>query len=85
VYITSKIIDFWQHRWNESSQFDTACLNRLTKIIVADSKFLEDVRQHLSFIIQGVITRIHSNSFRMKGWMETNISSLVALYASNTN
>ena len=23
-----KLLDFWQHRWNNSSQFDTACQNK---------------------------------------------------------
>lgn len=46
------------------------------------SKFSEDVRQHISFI-QGVITRMNSNSFSMKGWMVAIVSALCAVYASN--
>ncbi len=49
---------------------------------MADSKFTEDVRQHLSFI-QGVITRMNSNSFSMKGWMVAIVSALAAIYASD--
>lgn len=44
-------------------------------------KYSEDVRQHLSFI-QGVITRMNSNSFNMKGWMVTIVAALAALYAN---
>lgn len=47
------------------------------------SKFSEDVRQHLSFI-QGVITRMNSNSFSMKGWMVAIVSALCAVYAANS-
>ena len=47
------------------------------------SKYSEDVRQHLSFI-QGVITRMNSNSFSMKGWMVAIVSALCAVYASNS-
>lgn len=46
-------------------------------------KYSEDVRQHLSFI-QGVITRMNSNSFSMKGWMVAIVSALCAVYASNS-
>lgn len=49
-----------------------------------DSKYSEDVRQHLSFI-QGVITRMNSNSFSMKGWMVAIVSALCAVYAANPN
>lgn len=49
---------------------------------MAESKFTEDVRQHLSFI-QGVITRMNSNSFSMKGWMVAIVSALAAVYASD--
>ena len=45
-------------------------------------KYSDDVRQHLSFI-QGVITRMNSNSFSMKGWMVAIVSALCAVYASN--
>lgn len=47
-----------------------------------ESKYSEDVRQHLSFI-QGVITRMNSNSFSMKGWMVAIVSALLAVYATN--
>lgn len=46
-------------------------------------KYSEDVRQHLSFI-QGVITRMNSNSFSMKGWMVAIVSAFCAVYASNS-
>lgn len=48
------------------------------------NKYSDDVRQHLSFI-QGVITRMNSNSFSMKGWMVAIVSALCAVYASNAN
>ena len=47
-----------------------------------ESKYSEDVRQHLTFI-QDVITRMNSNSFSMKGWMLAIVSALCAIYASN--
>ena len=43
--------------------------------------FSDDVRHHLSFI-QGVITRMNSNSFSMKGWMVAIVSALLAVYAA---
>lgn len=46
------------------------------------SKYSDDVRLHLTFI-QGIITRMNSNSFSMKGWMVAIISALGAIYASN--
>ena len=49
---------------------------------MAESKYSEDVRQHLSFI-QGVITRMNSNSFSMKGWVVAIVSALAAVYASD--
>lgn len=49
-----------------------------------ENKYTEDVRQHLSFI-QGVITRMNSNSFSMKGWMVAIVSALCAVYASNAD
>ena len=49
---------------------------------MAESKYSEDVSQHLSFI-QGVITRMNSNSFSMKGWMVAIVSALCAVYAAN--
>ena len=48
-----------------------------------ESKYSEDVHLHLSFI-QGVITRMNSNSFSMKGWMVAIVSALCAVYASNS-
>ena len=51
---------------------------------MAEIKYSEDVRQHLSFI-QGVITRMNSNSFSMKGWMVAIVSALAAIYASDAN
>lgn len=47
------------------------------------AQYSEDVRQHLS-LIQGVITRMNSNSFSMKGWMVAIVSALCAVYASNS-
>ena len=38
--------------------------------------------KHLEFI-QGVITRMNSNSFQMKGWMVVIVSALLAIYADN--
>lgn len=51
---------------------------------MAESKYSEDVRQHLSFI-QGVISRMNSNSFSMKGWMVAIVSALAAVYASDSS
>lgn len=51
---------------------------------MAENNFSEDVRQHLSFI-QGVITRMNSNSFSMKGWMVAIVSALSAVYASDAS
>lgn len=48
------------------------------------NNFNDDVRQHLSFI-QGVITRMNSNSFSMKGWMVAIVSALLAVFAANAN
>lgn len=47
------------------------------------NKYSDDVRQHLSFI-QGVITRMNSNSFSMKGWMVAIVSALCAVYAADS-
>lgn len=44
----------------------------------------EDQRLHLQFI-QGVITRMNTNSTRMKGWMVAIVSALLALYANSSN
>lgn len=48
-----------------------------------NNQFSEDVRQHLSFI-EGVITRMNSNSFSMKGWMVAIVSALCAVCAGST-
>lgn len=40
--------------------------------------------KHLEFI-QGVITRMNSNSFQMKGWMVAIVSALLAIYADKKN
>lgn len=45
--------------------------------------YSDDARQHLAFI-QGVISRMNSNSFSMKGWMVTIIAALAALYANGS-
>lgn len=44
----------------------------------------EDQRLHLQFI-QGVITRMNTNSTSMKGWMVAIVSALLALYANSSN
>ncbi|NCA80097.1 MAG: hypothetical protein EOM76_07935 [Sphingobacteriia bacterium] len=44
----------------------------------------EEKRQHLTFI-QGVITRMNTNSFQIKGWTITIVSALLALYANSSN
>ncbi len=51
---------------------------------MAEKKYSEDVRQHLSFI-QDVITRMNSNSFSMKGWMVAIVSALAAIFASDSS
>ena len=38
--------------------------------------------KHLEFI-QGVITRMNSNSFSMKGWMITIVSALLTVFAAS--
>lgn len=35
--------------------------------------------------IQGVITRMNTNSFQIKGWTITIVSALLALYANSSN
>lgn len=52
--------------------------------IVMENNYSDDVRQHLSFI-QGVIARMNSNSFSMKGWMVALVSALCAVYAGNAS
>ena len=44
----------------------------------------EEKIKHLEFI-QGVINRMNSNSFQIKGWMVTIVAALLALYASSSN
>jgi hypothetical protein len=44
----------------------------------------ENKRKHLEFI-QGVITRMNSNSFLIKGWTITLVSALFALAAKDSN
>ena len=44
----------------------------------------QDKIKHLEFI-QGVVTRMNSNSFQMKGWMVVIVSALLAIYADNNN
>lgn len=48
------------------------------------NKFTDHQIKHLEFI-QGVINRMGSNSFQMKGWMITIVSALLAIYAENNN
>lgn len=47
-------------------------------------KFSAEEVKHLEFI-QGVITRMNSNSFQMKGWMVAIVSALLAIYADKQN
>lgn len=44
----------------------------------------DDQRLHLQFI-QGVITRMNSNSSNMKAWMIAIVSAMLALYANSSN
>lgn len=44
----------------------------------------EEQLKHLEFI-QGVITRMGSNSFYIKGWTITLVAALLALYSSRPN
>ncbi len=44
----------------------------------------DDQKLHLQFI-QGVITRMNSNSTNMKGWMVAIVSAMLALYANSSN
>lgn len=48
------------------------------------NKYSDDIRTHLTFI-QGVISRLNSNSFSMKGWMVTVVAALAALFAGSTS
>jgi len=45
---------------------------------------MENKRKHLEFI-QGVITRMNTNSFILKGWAITLVSALFALAAKDAN
>ena len=45
---------------------------------------MENKRKHLGFI-QGVITRMNTNSFMIKGWAITLVSALFALAAKDAN
>lgn len=44
----------------------------------------EEKIKHLE-LIQGVITRMNSNSFQLKGWTITIVAALLALYANSSN
>jgi hypothetical protein len=44
----------------------------------------DDKIKHLEFI-QGIINRMGSNSFQMKGWMITIVSALLAIFADKQN
>lgn len=48
------------------------------------NKYSDDARTHLTFI-EGVISRMNSNSFSMKGWMVTVVAALAALFAGSTS
>jgi len=45
---------------------------------------MDNKRKHLEFI-QGVITRMNTNSFMIKGWVITLVSALFVLAAKDTN
>jgi len=45
---------------------------------------MENKRKHLEFI-QGVITRMNTNSFMIKGWVITLVSALFALAVKDAN
>ena len=45
---------------------------------------MEEKLKHLEFI-QGVITRMNSNSFTIKTWMVTILAAFIALFANNPN
>ena len=50
---------------------------------MGNEKF-EKKMKHLEFV-QGVITRMNSNSFSMKGWMITVVAAFFAIFASSKN
>lgn len=45
---------------------------------------MEEKLKHLEFI-QGVITRMNSNSFSIKTWMVTILAAFIALFANTPN
>ena len=45
---------------------------------------MEEKLKHLEFI-QGVITRMNSNSFSIKAWMVTILAAFIALFANKPN
>lgn len=45
---------------------------------------MEEKLKHLEFI-QGVISRMNSNSFSIKTWMVTILAAFIALFANNPN
>ena len=45
---------------------------------------MEEKLKHLEFI-QGVITRMNSNSFSIKTWMVTILAAFIALFANKPN
>lgn len=45
---------------------------------------MEEKLKHLEFI-QGVITRMNSNSFAIKTWMMTILAAFLAMYTSHQN
>ena len=47
-----------------------------------DQQAFEKQIKHLEFI-QGVITRMNSNSFNMKGWMITIVAAFLAVFAAS--
>jgi hypothetical protein len=47
-----------------------------------NDEFSAETIKHLDFI-QGVVNRMGSNSFQMKGWMITIVSALLAFYSSS--
>lgn len=53
------------------------------KKVETKTEFPPEQIKHLEFI-QGVINRMGSNSFQMKGWMITIVSALLALYSSSS-
>lgn len=54
------------------------------KKVETKAEFSPEQIKHLEFV-QGVITRMGSNSFQMKGWMVVIVSALLAIYADKQN